>query len=76
MEIAGRLTDVDLVIIESRNHGTIPKISLWRGLGEVIADEDTVAIFSSGEHEVTSLRQYDIDDAEGAAQLVCFLCGL
>jgi len=76
MEIAGRLTDVDLVIIESRSHGTIPKISLWRGLGEVIADEDTVAIFSSGEHGAASLRQYDIDDAEGAAQLVCFLCGL
>jgi molybdopterin-guanine dinucleotide biosynthesis protein len=76
MEIAGRLTDVDLVIIESRNHGTIPKISLWRGLGEVIADEDTVAIFSSGEHGETSLRQYDIDDAAGAVQLVCFLCGL
>ncbi len=76
MEIAGRLTDVDLVIIESRSHGTIPKISLWRGLGEVIVDEDTVAIFSSGEHGETSLRQYDIDDDEGAAQLVCFLCGL
>lgn len=76
IEIAGRLQDVDIVLIESRSHGTIPKISLWRGLGEVIEDEDTVAIFSSGEPDVTSLRQYDIDDIEGAARLVRFLCGL
>lgn len=75
MEIAGRLTDVDLVIIESRNHGALPKLSLWRGLGEVIVDADTVAIFSSGEHGEPSLRQYDIDDIAGAARLVRFLCG-
>jgi len=74
VEIAGRLVDVDLVIIESRNHGTMPKLSLWRGLGEVIADEETVAIFSNGEHGETTVRQYDINDIAGAARLVRFLC--
>jgi molybdopterin-guanine dinucleotide biosynthesis protein len=41
-----------------------------------MVDEDIVAIVSSGEHGETALRQYDIDDAVGAVQLVCFLCGL
>ncbi|MCR5758657.1 MAG: molybdopterin-guanine dinucleotide biosynthesis protein B [Selenomonas sp.] len=75
VEIAGHLADVDLVIIESRNHGILPKISLWRGLGKVIADEETVAIFSSGEHGEQAISQYDINDIEGAARLVRFLCG-
>lgn len=74
-DIAQRLTDVDLVLIESRNHGTMPKLSLWRGLGEVLVDEDTVALFSSGSHEEIFLHQYDIDDMDGAAELVRFLCG-
>lgn len=74
-EIAQRLTEVDVVLIESRNHGTMPKISLWRGLGEVLADEDTVALFSSGEEGDIAVRKYHIDDLEGAAELVRFLCG-
>ena len=74
-DIAQRLTDVDLVLIESRNHGTRPKLSLWRGLGDVLVDEDTVAIFSSARHEQIALHQYDIDDVERAAELVRFLCG-
>jgi len=74
VDIAGRLADVDVVLIESRNHGTMPKISLWRGLGELLVDEDTVAVFSSGEHGEIPVRQYDIDDIAGAAKLVQFLC--
>ena len=74
VDIAGRLADVDVVLIESRNHGTMPKLSLWRGLGELLVDEDTVAVFSSGEHGEIPVRQYDIDDIAGAAKLVQFLC--
>jgi hypothetical protein len=66
---------VDVVLIESRSHGVMPKISLWRGLGEVVADEETVAIFSSGEPESLPIRQYDLDDIEGAVRLILFLCG-
>ena len=75
VDIAQRLTDVDVVLIESRNHGIMPKLSLWRGLGEVLVDEDTVAIFSSVRHEQIALLQYGIDDIDGAAALVRFLCG-
>ena len=73
--VAGMLNHVDLVLIESRNHGVMPKISLWRGLGEVMVDEETVALFSSGEIEAVSLRQYDLDDLDGAARLILFLAG-
>lgn len=72
--IAGRLENVDAVIIESRNHGVLPKISLWRGLGEVMVDEETVALFSSGEPEALPIRQYELDDLDGAAELILFLC--
>ena len=75
VQVAAMLENVDLVLIESRSHGTAPKISLWRGLGEVLVDEETVALFSSGEPEALPIRQYDLDDLEGAARLVMFLCG-
>jgi molybdopterin-guanine dinucleotide biosynthesis protein len=74
LAIAERLTDVDVVLIESRNHGTAPKISLWRGLGQLVVDDDTAAVFSSGEHGDLSVRQYDLDDIAGAVRLVQFLC--
>lgn len=73
--VANLLENVDMVLIESRSHGVMPKISLWRGLGEVVADEETVAIFSSGEPESLPIRQYDLDDIEGAVRLILFLCG-
>ena len=74
LEIAQRLTAVDVVLIESRSHGTAPKISLWRGLGKLVVDDDTVAVFSSGEHRDLSVRQYDLDDIAAAVRLVQFLC--
>jgi molybdopterin-guanine dinucleotide biosynthesis protein len=74
LEIAQRLTAVDVVLIESRSHGTAPKIALWRGLGKLVVDDDTAAVFSSGEHGDLSVRQYDLDDIAGAARLVQFLC--
>ncbi|WP_173443044.1 molybdopterin-guanine dinucleotide biosynthesis protein B [Selenomonas ruminantium] len=74
LAIAERLTDVDVVLLESRSHGTAPKISLWRGLGNLVVDDDTVAVFSSGEHRDLSVRQYDLDDIAAAVRLVQFLC--
>ena len=74
LAIAERLTDVDVVLLESRSHGTAPKISLWRGLGQLVVDDDTVAVFSSGEHGDLSVRQYDLDDIAAAVRLVQFLC--
>lgn len=74
--VASRLEHVDLVLIESRSHGVMPKLSLWRGLGDVLVDAETVALFSSGEYGGQPIRQYDLDDMAGAEKLVLFLCGL
>ncbi|SHK57748.1 molybdopterin-guanine dinucleotide biosynthesis protein [Selenomonas ruminantium] len=73
--VANRLENVDIVLIESRNHGVLPKISLWRGLGDVLVDTETVALFSSGGPEALPIRQYDLDDIDGAVRLILFLCG-
>lgn len=71
--IAERLADVDLVILESRAHGTAPKLSLYRGLAEPIVDADTVALFTSTPQDIAGIYQYDLDDLDRAAELVLFL---
>lgn len=45
--VARQMAGVDLILTESRTHGTCPAISLWRGRGSVIADETVAAIFTS-----------------------------
>ena len=76
LDVANQLEGVDLVLIESRNHGTIPKLSLWRGLGEPAVDEDTAALFSSVRLADSSVYQYDINDIGQAVSLIRFLSGL
>ncbi len=75
VEIAGRLQDVDLVLIESRRHGTAPILSLYRDKGELSVTEDTAVLFSKTEQPVSGIRQFSLDDAETAAAIVIFLCG-
>lgn len=76
LDVANQLEGVDLVLIESRNHGTIPKLSLWRGLGEPVIDEDTAALFSSRPEPDWAVHQYGIDAIAEAVALIRFLCGL
>ena len=76
LNMANQLEGVDLVLIESRNHGTIPKLSLWRGLGEPVIDEDTAALFSSRPEPDRAVHQYGIDAIAEAVALIRFLCGL
>lgn len=73
MDVASQLVDVDLVLLESRNHGVAPKISLWRGLGEPQIDDDTVALFTSAPQASDEIRTYDINDMTHAAEIVKFL---
>lgn len=73
MDVASQLVDVDLVLLESRNHGVAPKISLWRGIGEPQIDDDTAALFTSEPKESDEIRTYDINDTAHAAELVKFL---
>ena len=76
LNIAEKMTGVDLILTESRTHGTFPAISLWRGLGEVIADEKVAAIFTSKPESSDEIFQYDLNDLTTAAQVCKFLGGL
>ena len=75
-EIAARLENVDLVFIESRSRGVMPKIALWRGGEKPALDDDTAALFVGAPLTVQDIAAYDIDDVEKAVELVLFLCGL
>lgn len=75
VEIAKRLHDVDLVLIESRRHGTAPVISLYRGKGEAELTEDTAVLFSKTPQGIEGVREYLLDDIDAAARLVMFLMG-
>ena len=78
LAVAAKLEGVDLVLIESRNHGAMPKLSLWRGLGEPVIDAETVALFSSDlavQAADGAVHRYAIDDMAQAEEIVCFLMG-
>ncbi|SFI12315.1 molybdopterin-guanine dinucleotide biosynthesis protein [Selenomonas ruminantium] len=78
LAVAAKLEGVDLVLIESRNHGAMPKLSLWRGLGEPVIDAETVALFSSDlavQAADGAVHRYAIDDMAQAEKIVCFLMG-
>jgi len=69
------MSGVDLILTESRTHATCPAISLWRGHGEVIADEKVAAIFTSAPVAVNDVAQFDLNDF--AAERICkFLAGI
>lgn len=75
LSVAAKLEHVDLVLIESRQHGALPKLSLWRDLGEPVVDEDTAALFTSRPLASRDVVQHDINDMETAVSLVQFLMG-
>ena len=73
---AARMTDVDLVLIETRSHGVFPALSLWRELEEPLLDERVAALFSScHERQAEGILQLDLEAMEDAAHLVLFLMG-
>lgn len=72
-EVAMQLQDVDLVLVESRNHGCAPWISLSRGTRTPLVTEDTAALFTDAPKEGAELREYDLDDMERAREIVFFL---
>lgn len=78
LSVAAKLEGVDLVLIESRNHGTMPKLSLWRGLAEPVIDAETAVLFASDltvQPEEGTVHCYAIDDLTQAEKIVCFLMG-
>lgn len=75
LAVAEKMTDVDLILTESRTHGTFPAISLWRGRGEVIADEKVAAIFTSTSVADNAIAQFDLNDLFAAEKICRFLAG-
>lgn len=75
LSIAEKMTGVDLILTESRTHGTFPAISLWRGNDEVIADEKVAAIFSSAPQPSNEIAQCDLNDVAAADNICRFLAG-
>lgn len=65
--------NVDLILTESRTHGTCPAISLWRGKGEVIINEQVAAIFTSKPAPSDDIIQHDLNDLPAAEKICKFL---
>ena len=68
--------NVDLIFTESRTKNFFPTISLWRGKGQVIADEKVAAIFSSNPQKSDEIYQFDLDDVTSAEKICRFLAGI
>lgn len=73
--VAEKMSGVDLILTESRTHGTLPAISLWRGRGEVIADEKVAALFTSAPSASDEIYQFDLNDLAAAEKICKFLAG-
>ena len=75
-EVLDVMTGVDLIFTESRTKNIFPTISLWRGRGEVIADDKVAAIFTSEPFKSAEIIRCDINDLSAAERLCKFLGGL
>ncbi len=74
--IAAKMDGIDLLLTESRSHGTMPALSLWRGKGEPLKGEDAVALFTfAPQAKATELYEYHLDNTEKAVELCLFLMG-
>ncbi|MBQ7454000.1 MAG: molybdopterin-guanine dinucleotide biosynthesis protein B [Selenomonadaceae bacterium] len=76
LSVAEKMTGVDFILTESRTKNFFPTISLWRGRGEVIADEKVVAIFSSNPQPSDTIAQFDLNDLDAAQRLCKFLAAV
>ncbi|MBQ6758316.1 MAG: molybdopterin-guanine dinucleotide biosynthesis protein B, partial [Selenomonadaceae bacterium] len=73
--VVEKMSGVDLILTESRTHGTNPAISLWRGRGEVIASEQVASIFTSEPAASDDVYQHDLNDFDAAERICRFLAG-
>lgn len=73
--LAAKMEDVDLVLTESRTHGTMPAFSLWRGRGEPMKGREVAALFLEEPKDSGELMECDLNDMERAAELCLFLMG-
>ena len=73
LAVADKMTGVDLILTEGRTRRIFPTISLWRGKGEVITDENVVAIFTSDPAVDHDILNFDLNDLDAAYNLCRFL---
>ena len=76
-QVAAKMENIDLLLSESRTHGTGPALSLWRGMGDPMTGDDVAAVFAKGlaPDHVQGVLQFDLDDVEEAVRLCLFLMG-
>lgn len=72
-DVIDKIENVDFVFVESRAHGYLPTISLWRGIGEPLIDERTVALFTSTPQDIDNIKQFELDDLRAAVEIIKFL---
>ena len=73
-KVADKFEDIDLILTESRTHGVQPAISLYRGLGDPLINDDVVALFSDKKIEnVENIPQFDLNDIDQAVKICLFL---
>lgn len=75
LSVAEKMTDINFILTESRTKNIFPTISLWRGRGEVIADEKVAAIFTSKPEKSDEIYQFNINDLYTAEKICKFLVG-
>lgn len=76
-QVAAKMEGIDLLLSESRTHGTCPALSLWRGRADPMTGDDVAVVFAKGlaPGDLPGVRQFDLDDSEEAARLCLFLMG-
>lgn len=76
-QVAAKMEEIDLILSESRTHGTCPALSLWRGKETPMTGDDVAAVFAKGlaMGSLPDVRQFELDDIEAAAKICLFLMG-
>lgn len=74
-EIAEKIENVNLILVETRSHGIFPVVNLYREIGTTNVDEKTVALFTSKLVHEMKVNQYNINDRDSARCLIRFIAG-
>ena len=74
-DIAEKVENVDVILVETRSHGIFPVVNLYREIATVNTDEKTVALFTSKLIQETKVNQYNINDKDSARCLIRFIAG-
>lgn len=75
-EITANMQGMDLILTESRTQYSLPAISLWRGQGQPMTDEQVTALFTTDpQSDNHDIYEFHIDDCKKAVEICLFLMG-